>query len=80
MLLGSERDVQMDLWKYFCYNIHKKQLRLPSSTRRQAAPRWLHARPTQQRYDLPAIERAPMNDSASGGPPGKGLLAPWGGR
>ena len=35
--------------------------------------------PTQQPYDLPAKERAPMNDSANGGLPGKGMLAPRGG-
>ena len=57
----------------------QKQLQLPSSTRPPAASRWLHALPTQQPYDLPAKERAPMNDSASGGLPGKGLLTPQGG-
>ena len=82
MLLGSERDdddVQMDLWKYVCCNIAKKHLRLPSSTWPPAASRWLHALPTQQPYDLPAKTRAPMNDSASRGLPGKGLLRPRGG-
>ena len=78
MLLGSERhdddddDVQMGLCKHVkhCYrssNIAKNQLRLPSSTWLPAASWWLHALPTQQPNTLPAKERAPMNDWASGG-------------
>ena len=53
------------------YNIPKTQLRLPNSSWPPAASRWFHALPTQQPYDLPVKERAPMNDSASGGLPGK---------
>ena len=83
MLLGSDNnssyDVRMDLRKYFCYNIPKKQLRLPSSTWPPAASRLLHDLPTQHPYDLPAKVRAPMNDSASGGLPWKGLLDSGGG-
>ena len=56
-----------------------KQLGLLRSTWPPAASRWLHALPTQQPYDLPAKERAPMNDSASGGLSGKGLLTSRGG-
>ena len=71
MLLGSDNnssyDVRMDLRKYFCYNIPKKQLRLPSSTWPPAASRWLHASPTQQPSVAPAKKRSPVTNSASGG-------------
>ena len=69
MLLGSERvdgdddDVQVDLWKYLCYNTTKKQLRL------RAPP--VYAFSKQQPDDFPAKKRPPMNDSAAGASRGR---------
>ena len=72
-----------NLCSFFCYNIPKTQLRLPSSTWAAAASRWLHARPTQQPSVALANERAPMTYSASGGhekaPSRDCSLAPRGG-